>query len=110
MSSFAEISSWSLLIQFFVLVAALLLANVVRCNVPLLRRSLLPTALLAGLLILCLKPWNAFSALLDRHAMEMITYHALGLGFVAMALKNKKIKSATTTLKVVETGAVTAST
>ena len=73
MSSFAEISSWSLLIQFFVLVAALLLANVVRCNVPLLRRSLLPTALLAGLLILCLKPWNAFSALLDRHAMEMIT-------------------------------------
>ena len=110
MSSFADISSWSLLIQLFVLVVALLVANVVRCNVPLLRRSLLPTALLAGLLILCLKPWDAFSALVDRHAMEMITYHALGLGFVAMALKNKKIKSATTTLKVVETGAVTAST
>ena len=110
MSSFAELSSWSLLLQFFVLVVALLIANVVRCNVPLLRRSLLPTALLAGLLILCLKPWDAFSALVDRHAMEMITYHALGLGFVAMALKNKKIKSATTTLKVVETGAVTAST
>lgn len=110
MSSFADISSWSLLIQIFVLVVALLVANVVRCNVPLLRRSLLPTALLAGLLILCLKPWGAFSALVDRHAMEMITYHTLGLGFVAMALKNKKIKSATTTLKVVETGAVTAST
>jgi len=110
MSSFAELSSWSLLLQFFVLVVALLIANVVRCNVPLLRRSLLPTALLAGLLILCLKPWDTFSALVDRHAMEMITYHALGLGFVAMALKNKKIKSATTTLKVVETGAVTAST
>ncbi len=110
MTSFADISSWSLLIQLFVLVVALLVANVVRCNVPLLRRSLLPTALLAGLLILCLKPWGGFSALVDRHAMEMITYHALGLGFVAMALKNKKIKSATTTLKVVETGAVTAST
>lgn len=110
MSSFADVSSWSLLIQLFVLVAALLIANVVRCNVPILRRSLLPTALLAGLLILCLKPWDTFSALVDRHAMEMITYHALGIGFVAMALKNKKIKSATTTLKVVETGAVTAST
>lgn len=110
MSSFADISSWSLLIQIFVLVVALLVANVVRCNVPLLRRSLLPTALLAGLLILCLKPWAAFSAMIDRHVMEMITYHTLGLGFVAMALKNKKIKSATTTLKVVETGAVTAST
>ena len=110
MSSFADITSWSLLIQFFILVVALLIANVVRCNVPLLRRSLLPTALLAGLLILCLKPWGAFANLVDRHAMEMMTYHALGLGFVAMALKNKKIKSATTTLKVIETGAVTAST
>ncbi|MBQ7062913.1 MAG: hypothetical protein IJM88_06470 [Bacteroidales bacterium] len=110
MSSFADISSWAWLIQLFVIVAALLVANLVRCNVPLFRRSLLPSALLAGLLILCLKPIGAFSALVDRHVMEVITYHALGLGFVAMALKNKKIKSATSTLKVVESGAVTAST
>ena len=110
MTSFSDISSWSLLIQLFVLVAALLVANVVRCNVPLFRRSLMPSALLAGVIILCLKPWNAFSSLIDKGVMETITYHALGLGFVAMALKNKKIKSATTPLKVVETGAVTAST
>lgn len=110
MSSFADISSWSWLIQLFIIVAALLIANLIRCNVSLFRRSLLPSALLAGLFILCLKPIAAFSQLVDRHVMEIITYHALGLGFVAMALKNKKIKSATTTIKVVETGAVTAST
>ena len=110
MTSFADISTWAWLIQFFIIVAALLIANVVRCNVPLFRRSLLPSALLAGLLILCLKPMGFFNALVDKHSMEIITYHALGLGFVAMALKNKKIKSATTTMKVVETGAVTAST
>ncbi len=110
MSSFAEMSSWSWLIQLFIIVAALLIANLIRCNVPLFRRSLLPSALLAGLLILCLKPITAFSSMVDRHVMEIITYHALGLGFVAMALKNKKIKSSTTTLKVIETGAVTAST
>lgn len=110
MSSFADLSSWAWLIQLFVIVAALLVANLIRCNVPLLRRSLLPSALLAGLLILALKPLGAFSALIDRHAMEVITYHALGLGFVAMALKNKRIKSATSTLTVVETGAVTAGT
>lgn len=103
-------SSWAWLIQFFVIIAALLVANLIRCNVPLFRRSLLPSALLAGLLILCLKPIAAFSSLIDRHVMEIVTYHALGLGFVAMALKNKKIKSSTTTMKVVETGAVTAST
>ena len=110
MTSFADLSAWTWLIQFFIIVVALLVANLVRCNVPLFRRSLLPSALLAGLLILCLKPLGFFSALVDKHAMEIVTYHALGLGFVAMALKNKKIKSATSTIKVVETGAVTAST
>ena len=110
MSSFADLSAWAWLIQFFIIVLALLVANLVRCNVPLFRRSLLPSALLAGLLILCLKPMEFFSAMVDKHSMEIITYHALGLGFVAMALKNKKIESATSTMKVVETGAVTAST
>ena len=110
MTSFANLSAWAWLVQFFIIVVALLIANLVRCNVPLFKRSLLPSALLAGLLILCLKPFGFFSTLVDKHSMEIITYHALGLGFVAMALKNKKLKSATSTLKVVETGAVTAST
>lgn len=110
MVSFASMSAWGWLIQFFVIVLALLLANLVRCNIPLFKRSLLPSALLAGLLILCIKPFGFFQTLIDKQQMEIITYHALGLGFVAMALKNKKIKSSTTTMKVVETGAVTAST
>ncbi|MBR4229111.1 MAG: hypothetical protein IKR83_00180 [Bacteroidales bacterium] len=110
MTSFANLSAWAWLIQFFIIVVALLVANLIRCNVPLFRRSLLPSALLAGLIILCLKPLGFFASLVDKPSMEIITYHALGLGFVAMALKNKKIKSATSTLKVVETGAVTAST
>ena len=103
-------SAWGWLIQFFIIVLALLIANLIRCNVPLLKRSLLPSALLAGLLILCMKPFGFFANLVNKSSMEIITYHALGLGFVAMALKNKKIKSSTTTMKVVETGAVTAST
>ena len=110
MTSFAEPTAWAWLIQFFIIIVAMLIANIIRCTVPFFKRSLLPTALLAGLLILCLKPLGFFSALVDKHAMEIVTYHALGLGFVAMALKNKKTKNATSTMKVVETGAVTAST
>ena len=53
MTSFASLSAWGWLIQFFIIVVALLVANLVRCNVPLFKRSLLPSALLAGLLILC---------------------------------------------------------
>lgn len=110
MTSFASLSAWGWLIQFFIIIVALLVANVIRCNVPLLKRSLLPSALLAGLIILCLKPFGFFADMVDKGSMEVITYHALGLGFVAMALKNKKLKSKTTGLKVIETGMVTAST
>ncbi|MCR4659365.1 MAG: hypothetical protein K5650_03605, partial [Bacteroidales bacterium] len=92
MTSFADLSAWTWLIQFFIIVVAMLVANLIRCNVPLFRRSLLPSALLAGLLILCLKPLGFFSTMVDKHVMEIVTYHALGLGFVAMALRNKKIK------------------
>lgn len=108
MTSLASLSTWGWMMQFFVLVVALLIANLIRCNVPLLKRSLLPSALVAGLIILCLKPFGFFSTLVDKETMEIITYHALGLGFVAMSLKNKKIKSQTTTVKVIETGMVTA--
>lgn len=108
MTSLASFSAWGWMIQFFVLVVALLVANLIRCNVPLLKRSLLPSALVAGLIILCLKPFGFFSTLVNKETMEIITYHALGLGFVAMSLKNKKIKSHTTPVKVIETGMVTA--
>ena len=57
MTSFASFSAWGWLVQFFIIVLAMLLANLIRCNVPLLKRSLLPSALVAGLIILCLKPF-----------------------------------------------------
>ena len=47
--------------------------------------------------------------LVNKPVMEVITYHALGLGFVALALKNNKIESKSSTMKVIETGALTAS-
>ncbi len=110
MTFLASLSTWGWMIQFFVLVVALLIANLIRCNVPLLKRSLLPSALVAGLIILCMKPFGFFSNFVDKEIMEIITYHTLGLGFVAMSLKNKKIKSQTTPVKVIETGMVTAGT
>lgn len=48
--------------------------------------------------------------IVDKQSMEVITYHALGLGFVALALKNNKIESKSSTMTVIETGTLTAST
>lgn len=109
-TSFATPETWNWLIQFFIIAVALLLANLIRCKVPLLSKSLIPSALLGGLIVLLFKLVPFCSDLISKSSMEIITYHALGLGFVALALKNNKIESRSTTLKVIETGAVTAST
>lgn len=109
-TSFATPETWAWLIQFFIIAVALLLANLIRCKVPLLSKSLIPSALLGGLLILLFKLVPNCAQLIDKTSMEIITYHALGIGFVALALKNNKIESRSSAMKVIETGAVTAST
>ncbi|MCQ2320228.1 MAG: hypothetical protein MJZ91_02715 [Bacteroidales bacterium] len=101
---------WSLLIQLFILATALLVGNLLRTNIPFLKKSLLPSALLGGLLLLIFKAIPGCDHLVNKPVMEVITYHALGLGFVALALKNNKIESKSSPMKVIETGALTAST
>lgn len=109
-ASFSSMESWRWLINFFVIALALLLANVLRRNIPILRKSLMPSALIAGCFILLVKLIPGCESIIDKQAMEIVTYHALGLGFVALALKNNRIQSRSTPTKVVETGCVTAST
>jgi ESS family glutamate:Na+ symporter len=103
-------SAWAWLVQFFIIATALLVANVIRVKFKFMSRSLIPTALIAGLLILLLKLIPGFNNFINKPSMEIMTYHALGLGFVALALKNNKIESRSSTMKVTETGAVTAAT
>ena len=109
-ASFASPLAWAWLTQFFIIAAALLLANVIRRKISMLSKSLIPTALIAGILILIFKAFPIFNNLINKGAMEVLTYHMLGLGFVALALKNNTIESRSTTMKVTETGAVTAAT
>ena len=108
--TFDQPQAWNWLIQFCILATALLVGNVLRTKIPFLNKSLLPSALLGGLLLLVFKAFPSCKDLINKPVMEIITYHALGLGFVALALKNNKIESKSTPMKVIETGALTAST
>ena len=107
--TFDRPEAWQWLIQFCILATALLLGNALRTQVPFLKKSLLPSALLGGLLLLIFKAFPGCRELVNKPMMEIVTYHALGLGFVALALKNNKIESKSTPMKVIETGALTAS-
>ncbi len=111
MTSFATPEAWRWLLQFCIIAIGLLAGNILRRKVPFLRKSLIPSALLGGALLLCLKAIPGMREnIVDKQAMEIITYHALGLGFVALALKNNKIESKSSTMTVIETGTLTAST
>ena len=108
--TFDRPEAWQWLVQFCILATALLLGNILRTSVPFLKKSLLPSALLGGLLLLIFKAIPGCKDLINKPVMEIVTYHMLGLGFIALALKNNKIESKSSTMKVIETGALTAST
>lgn len=108
--TFDRPEAWSWLIQFCILATALLIGNALRTQVPFLKKSLLPSALLGGLLLLIFKAFPGCREIVNKPMMEIVTYHALGIGFVALALKNNKIESKSSPMKVIETGALTAST
>lgn len=109
-ASFGDESVWSFLVQIFILIAALLLGNVLRRKIPFIRKSLIPTSLLGGLLILLFKLLPFYDNVVNQATMEIITYHALGIGFIALGLKQAKDSQKTNAGKVIETGLVTGAT
>ena len=52
MSNFWDFKVWGTLILFGVLLGSLLVANILKKAIPLLRRSLIPTSVLGGIILL----------------------------------------------------------
>ena len=62
---------WNVLIQFGILAAAIIAANILRRKIVFFRKSLMPTAVLAGFLLLILRSVGILR--LDTAQLEMIT-------------------------------------
>ena len=75
---------WNFIIQMGIVAAVLLLSNIIRRKVFFLRMTLLPTAVLAGFILLVLRVLNILR--IDTATMEMITYHTIAIGFIALSL------------------------
>ena len=98
MENFWEFNVWSGITIFGTLLISLLGANIIKKNVPFLRNSLIPTAVLGGLLLLVIS--MIYETIFDQRffdtayfggagsgVLEVVTYHALALGFIATAFK-----------------------
>ncbi len=108
--SLGAIETWDALLQFCIIALAFLAGNMLRLSIPALKKSLIPTALIGGALLLLAREFIGHGRYIDRDMMEMVTFHALGMGFIALSLKNNTEKARSSATKVVETGVLTAST
>ncbi len=100
---------WNSVIQLGIIAGLLLLANILRRKIPFVRKSLMPTAVLGGFLLLGLQSLNILP--IDPNFLETITYHAIALGFIALTLRiSKPDNTVSTPLEQPKSGALIVST
>ena len=91
MTDFWDASVWSLIITLTILLVAMMAANILRRSITPLRRLMIPNAVLGGFLLLLaegiFKVVSGGQTFIDKDILEILTYHGLGLGFVAMTLR-----------------------
>ncbi len=83
--SAANLQLWNVIIQLGAIAAAILLANLLRQRVPFIRGTLMPIAVLGGFLLLGAR--YAGIVQVDVRFMEILVYHGIALGFIAMSLR-----------------------
>ncbi len=122
MINFWDSEVWSWILLFAVLTGSLLVGNTLRRKIPLLRESLIPTSVIGGAVLLIVAAIykaitgevmfdNAIFGGNGTQNLEIITYHALALGFIASSLKSsdKPVNKKRLT-EIFDTGVTTVST
>ena len=110
------------MLLFAVLTGSLLVGNTLRRKIPFLRNSLIPTSVIGGAVLLIVESVYKLvtgNVMFDTAAfggngtqsLEIITYHALALGFIASSLKTSKSKlNKSRAVEIFNTGVTTVST
>ncbi|MDD4080197.1 MAG: hypothetical protein PHP02_02130 [Eubacteriales bacterium] len=79
---------WSMFIWAGVIALLLLVANILTRKIAFVRKSLIPVAALAGFLLLILRSVGLLNV--PMVLLEMVTYHGIALGFIALTLRTTK--------------------
>ena len=103
MENFSDFSVWGWMMLFAILLGSLLAGNVLKRAIPILKASLIPTSVLGGAILLIVEAiYKAITGVVmfdtelfggsGTASLEVITYHALALGFIAATLKTTEGK------------------
>ncbi len=122
MENFWDSDVWGAILLIAVLLGSLLVGNVLKKSIPILKKSLIPTSVLGGtvlIIIAAIYKGATGEVMFDTAIfgskgtafLEIITYHTLALGFIASSFKSmggKLTKKRTT--EIFNTGVTTVST
>ncbi|MBQ9108611.1 MAG: hypothetical protein IJY02_01120, partial [Oscillospiraceae bacterium] len=122
MENFWDFNTWGTLNVVSVLLISLLAGNIVKKQVPFLKKSLIPISVLGGIILILVAAGYkaitgdvmfdaAFFGGRGTATMEVVTYHTLALGFIASAFRpaqGKMTKKRTT--EIFNTGVTTVAT
>lgn len=122
MENFWDFKVWGSIILFSVLLASLLAGNILRKTIPFLKKSLIPTSVIGGVLLLIVA--GVYKAITGdvffetaafggngTTNLEILTYHTLALGFIASTFKTSEGKlTKKRTSEIFNTGVTTVST
>ena len=101
MENFSDFKVWGWMMLFAILLGSLLAGNILKRAIPILKASLIPTSVLGGAILLIIEAvYKAITGVVmfdtelfggnGTASLEVITYHALALGFIASALKTSE--------------------
>ncbi len=128
MTDFWDFNAWGAFLVITILLVSLLIANIIKKALPFLKNTLLPTSVLAGVMLLIFDAiWTAstgesffdvtiggnylFGVGGGNKTLETITYHTLALGFIASTLKSSSTRISKKRFgEVVDTGITTVAT
>jgi len=122
MSNFWEFSVWGSFNIIAVLLMSLIVANILKRRIKFLKESLVPTSVLGGLILLLISAIYTKvtgEAIFDTEffggngmtTLEIITYHALAIGFIASTLKSSGGKlTKQRSIEIFNTGVTTVAT
>ena len=83
--SAANTALWDIIIQLGLIAGVILLCNMLRNRVRAIRNAMMPVSVMAGFLLLLLKLTGLIA--IDASVMEILVYHGIALGFIAMSLR-----------------------
>ena len=122
MANFWDSSVWGAFSIIAVILIIFLFANILKKSIRFLQKSLIPTSVLAGIILLVVAGiYNAISGKLlfdsgffggkGYDFLEIIAYHMLALGFIATSLQSNKEKfTKKRSIEVFDSGLTTVST